>query len=479
MCVTERAIPLLAAVVFCAALVAPASAGSYLVDDSLQPPVIYSPDRKLIAETTPLCPYKRKLDGTWSAHLLGSDGDVYFGSSTHATDESGMFFKYAPQTKAMSVLSADLSEDCGENDLLQVPQGKIHSAPAELNGWVYATTHVANYEAAALASYTGSHVMRWNMATGETQDWGVTRDNYTSYSAITADPINDYVYCWVNRWWGSPGSSIYRWDGDGSNKTHIGDFGPGGSNYYQFVDSQGNMWFNHSMNSGTMYKVAPSGAVNSYAGTMPSGLHEITGEVLPQSGWWHWGAAIDADRCVFTMRNQSNSDLGGGLWEFDAAKARAGDWNGAFRLLNFIGCSGSGKALGGDTVYYLQSANPEWTHGNKASDHHLKSVKIEADAPIRDWGRLIDPDGRTPYRCPAMSADDQGNVYMTGDWRVADGDPNEYSSLRREFGETGEYVDLWRGEFFATVNVPEPTTALLLAVGLIVPGLNRRKRGQK
>jgi hypothetical protein len=76
-----------------------------------------------------------------------------------------------------------------------------------------------------------------------------------------------------------------------------------------------------------------------------------------------------------------------------------------------------------------------------------------------------------------MSADANGNVYLTGDWRLLrdanDSVPLEerpYTCIRMNDAVPGTYWDYtndrpWRGEFFAVVNVPEPTTIVLLLAG--------------
>ena len=138
--------------------------------------------------------------------------------------------------------------------------------------------------------------------------------------------------------------------------------------------------------------------------------------------------------------------------------ARAGNVVGAFTPVARIGLGGLDMCLDANsgTVYYIQSARPysdSWTNEAKGKDLHLKSVNALAADPnstITDWGRLIDPNGRTPFRCEGMSTDGR-NVYLTGDWRVALSEVGTNVSTYR-YLDPG-YEDLWRGQFFAVVNV--------------------------
>jgi len=465
---------LLVALFTCLALAAPGWAGPYDVDDAPSPAVIFNPDITITVNTIPLCPYKQKLDGTWQAHLVGSDGNVYFGSSTHATDESGMFFRFNPQSKAITVLCNDISTACGENDQTQVPQGKLHSPIYEHNGWVYTATHLANYNEPSATNFTGSHALGWNMTTGAVRDLGIIFPHFTCYSAVSVDPINNYMYAVGTPWssnYAAQGTHMVRFDLGSGARTDLGVISSSMqiANFAQFVDSQGNMWFNHSAaaNSGSMYKVAPSGAIATYANALPL-RRNLTTNTNTGGRWWWWGAKVDADRFVFTMQDC------GGLWEFDASKARDGDLSDAFRQLNWIGRTGLGMALGGDTIYYAQSANVNWITNEKARDLHLRSVDLALGSTVVDWGRIIDQDGRTPYRLPAMSADANGHVYFTGDWRCTATDPANYHTLRRYNGETGEYTQIFRGEFFGYVTAPEPAAMSLLVLGAVT--LLRRRR---
>src|ERR1039458_3271203 len=85
--------------------------------------------------------YARTLDGQWEGIRYASDGDVYFGSSTHDAHHGAAFFKYDPRTKQLTMLSDDITKICGEDPLTN-PQGKLHSDIVEANGWLYMSTYL-------------------------------------------------------------------------------------------------------------------------------------------------------------------------------------------------------------------------------------------------------------------------------------------------------------------------------------------------
>ncbi|MEK7162093.1 MAG: hypothetical protein AAB729_05395, partial [Patescibacteria group bacterium] len=65
-------------------------------------------------------------DGQWQGVKYASDGNVYFGSSTHDARHGAGFFKLDPRTGKITMLAEDLTTIVGENPLTN-PQGKLHS----------------------------------------------------------------------------------------------------------------------------------------------------------------------------------------------------------------------------------------------------------------------------------------------------------------------------------------------------------------
>ncbi len=50
-------------------------------------------------QSFPLNVYKSVLDGQWQGIRYASDGNVYFGSSTHSAHHGAAFFKFDPRTR--------------------------------------------------------------------------------------------------------------------------------------------------------------------------------------------------------------------------------------------------------------------------------------------------------------------------------------------------------------------------------------------
>src|SRR5262245_57006729 len=144
-------------------------------------------------QTFALNDYKRELDGQWEGIRLASDGNVYFASSSHSAHHGASFFKYDTTTGQVTELVHEITDVCGE-DVQTNPQGKIHSDIVEANGWLYFATHFAAEKPGAWATWTGSHALGYELATGNVRDYGVILPGYTAYSAVGVDPTRNYLY---------------------------------------------------------------------------------------------------------------------------------------------------------------------------------------------------------------------------------------------------------------------------------------------
>jgi hypothetical protein len=340
---------------------------------------------------------KHELDGQWLGSIVASDGNVYFGSSTHAAITGASLLKYNSATEQVSAVIQDLSLAAGESPATQIPQGKLHSNIRELNGNLYFASHSGNFWAGALNAYTGAHAFRYNLAAGTTTDFRILKTRYSSYAGVAVDPVHNYLYA--------------------------------------------------------------------SATAISSGSHRA----------WEWGQARDdGETFVFSMFSD------GAVWEFDPDTFDANPANRslAFRKVAWVGPNGLAKAIGGDDLYYVQRANEALTNvgtlGNRGPDNHLLCVDIDTGA-ITDHRRLVDDLGRTPRRTEGMSADAFGHVYLTGHRRLLESDLGttaqtwRYDDTASTVGTPngdGNYYEMWRGQYFAVVdlNVPEPASGVALAV---------------
>jgi hypothetical protein len=368
-----------------------------------------------------------------------------------------MFFQFDPEDGKIRMAAESLSRICGEDPEKNVPQGKLHSEIVEHDGRLYFGTHLANYWASGKREYSGGHVLAYELGSLEKgepvfTDFGIMKENYTCYSGIDVDRTRGYVYVQATRWWHpyDNGTVMFRYNADGTGKSVMCRVE--GKNFYQFADSTGDLWFTSTEDPGLLYRLrGQDGKLWSYRNALPLRLNMVTGTEEPAGEYgrhFAWGDRLDEDRCVFSMANC------GGLWIFDAAAARNNSPREAFRKIGFIGTHGF-CALGGDKIYYIQSADPQWTQRYKAGDLHLKSITLDGSKKA-DYGRIIDTEGRTPWRLPSLAADDNGTVYSVGDWRLLrdqDGKLVESGTIRHNDKVPGTYFaeDMWRGLFFSVI----------------------------
>jgi hypothetical protein len=127
-------------------------------------------------------------------------------------------------------------------------------------------------------------------------------------------------------------------------------------------------------------------------------------------------------------------------------------------MVKWIGRHSAAITRAGDTLYFIQSANPKWSDTEHCADLHLKCTKLDANAPIVDLGRLVDPAGRTPNLVDCLAADAKGNVFTIGTWRIKPEEiGTDVSSYSHDAGSGdnkpfGQYYDMWRGLFFGTIS---------------------------
>lgn len=415
-------------------------------------------------QTFPLNTYKRELDGQWQGIRLASDGNVYFASSTHSAHHGASFFKYDTRTGQVIELVHDITDICGE-DARTNPQGKIHSDIVEANGWLYMATHFSADRPGAFKTWTGSHALGYELATGRWRDYGVVRPGYTVYSAIGVDPVRHFLYVFVTFKTAGQAASMYRIDTVTGEKTELGQVSAPSRGEWEFscpwtfVDRRGDVWFSIKNQDGDLRQIhGDTGVIEVHAGALPALVRwdsnqRETDPVLQASRSIAWMQPLDGDRALLTMFPN-----GGMLYEFDSTRPMAS----AFTPIQHIGFNYlGGLAIGGDRVFYYQRANRAF--GNQEfRDFHLLSVSLDAATghAIIDHGLIVDQDGRTPWRLPGMMADGRGHVYAIGDWWTIAGD---LGTLRYAWNRGNEtYEQLPRGEFFAVADIsipaaPQPT----------------------
>ena len=394
--------------------------------------------------------YKRELDGQWQGIRYASDGNVYFGSSTHSAHHGASFFKFDPRTDQLTLLAEDITTIVGEDPQTN-PQGKLHSDIVEANGWLYFSTHFSSELPGAYSQWTGSHVVGYQMATGAFVDYGVVHPNYMSYSAVAVDPARNYLYVFVTGQDETDVSYLYRIDTVSGAKTNLGQVGSAfDSSLWMFVDRRGDVWFSVFSRNGALFRVRGATGEIDESSQM---LCRLCTAGTP-SNWCPapsrqrrgimWMQPLDGDRALFTLGWH-----GGMLYMFDSSKPIGSGQE--FQAIKHIGYSFLGMAIGGNRVFYYQRANRGFGQ-QEAQDFHLLSVSLDPDAgyPITDHGLLKDQDGRLAWRLPGMATDGQ-RVFMIGDWWTI---PGDLGTLRYRYNNGVEtYEQLPRGEFFVVAEV--------------------------
>lgn len=400
--------------------------------------------RTVVARTWNLNEYSRDFDGQWIGILMASDGNCYFAASSHSNRRGAGFFKYDPRADKTTRLCDDITTVCGETPTAAPPQGKIHSPIVECKGWLYFSTHLANYWDEASNAYTGGHFVGYEMATGKFRDYGVIRANYSSYAGVNVDPVGRKAYVFVTPFspreraaLGKP--HIYSIDLDSGDKKDLGTLGNTnrGETTYFFIDDNRDCWISMRGIDGALFRVRHDGkGIDSWKGVLPDG--GASGKLAPS---WTWGQRMPASsKFLFTISE------GDAIWTFDAAKAP--DWNEAFQRFATIGPSDLGMAVNARRIYYIQRADK--MRGVKGDNQHLLSVSLDpANKAVFDHGLIVDGEGRRPWRIQSLAADDAGRVYMTGDWYVKDG---EKGLLRHRDRPGAVFEEQIRGLFFAVAD---------------------------
>ena len=428
----------------------------------------------------------KEWDGQWQGMAVASDGNCYFGSSTHAKSHGAGFHKFDPRTYRHTMLVEDMTYQCGEQDL-PFQQGKIHSPIVECDGWLYFCTHLSNYWKEGIEAYPGAHVFGYEMATGEFRDFGIVKERYSIYSAIAVDPVLKKLYVFsvpfVPELYKEDGCHLMSIDIATGEKKDCGKVVDGrlGASFWFFVDKDSNVWFTlwkrnyvYENDFGNLYCYNPEAdSIKVYDNVLPMGqLIDETpvSEARNEQRAWTWLSPFPGrDKCYFIQ-----GTLGGGderLWIFDPSKdIVSGE---AFEPVAYIGSSYFETAEGGDRLYFcqyedLEDARTLFSEDEREVDPdsegyvdrriHLRSISLTDEGlhrEIKDHGPLVDQDGRPALMIMSMAADADGHVFVYGSWR-----PNSFKEatlqyLLFEYPNGDLYRLLKRGEFFAVIDTNE------------------------
>jgi hypothetical protein len=394
-----------------------------------------------------------EYDGQWQGIVAASDGACYFGSSTHSYRHGAGFFRFDPRSLELATLASDMTAVCGEDHRKTPPQGKIHSPIVESHGWLYFTTHMANYWDDAKNAYTGAHVIGYEIASRRFRDFGIIRPRFTIYSAIDVDPVRGRLYAFLSPF--SPedeandGCHPYRVDVASGAKHDLGVVTTHrySGSFWFYVDSRGDCWFTYWQMHGhcpegghgnLFHVLADTGQMERMDNVLPDCRLAPGGEAVPEGQFetrcWSWAQALPGRRaCLFAMGDYSGGDER--LWSFDPSKdIRSGE---AFRPIGYIGPTFLSVALGGNRVYYIQRGDLVAARGWSAEeareldpatappeDLHLKSISLNQgdEGSVMDHGLLVDQEGRVARHIDSLAADQDGKVYTVGSWSVLPGD---------------------------------------------------------
>ena len=428
----------------------------------------------------------KEWDGQWQGMAVASDGNCYFGSSTHAKSHGAGFHKFDPRTYRHTMIVEDMTYQCGEQDL-PFQQGKIHSPIVECDGWLYFCTHLSNYWKEGIEAYPGAHVFGYEMATGNFRDYGIVKERYSIYSAIAVDPVLKKLYVFsvpfVPELYKSDGCHLMSIDMVTGEKKDCGKVVDGrlGASFWFFVDKDSNVWFTlwkrnyvYENDFGNLYCYNPEAdSIKVYDNVLPKGqLIDETpvSEARNEQRAWTWLSPFPGrDKCYFIQ-----GTLGGGderLWIFDPSKdIVSGE---AFEPVAYIGSSYFETAVGGDRLYFcqyedLEDARTIFSEDEREIDPdspayvdrkiHLRSISLTEGGlhrEIKDHGPIIDQDGRQALMIMSMAADNDGHVFVYGSWRPKSFKEATLQYLLFEYPNGDLYRLLKRGEFFAVINTKE------------------------
>ena len=362
----------------------------------------------------------RMLDGQWQGTYVASDGNVYFAGGSHSAGVGAPFFRYDPKTREVKTLCQDITLICNEDPNKTPTQGKVHSEIIEHKGWIYFGTHLSDYSKKGRDTYTGGHLVGYEMATGKFRDYGIIHPNQTNYSGIGLDSRRGKIYFYTTPFSrtseGDP--HLYRIDIKSGEKKDLGVVHPrpdktktGWAAQHLFVDGRGDCWLTLHGGQGLFVARRKAGKIEQYNDAMPEGASE-----------WYHAYSLSKYRALALMDK--------GAWIFDTKK-----FDGTpkcYSLLKEITTPGfffSALAVDGDRFYWTdRECRPKEKGGRY--DLHLWSASLKDPSDTINHGLIVDREGRTPWFIGAIVSDGKGRVYMTGRWYALESEVNRLAVNR-------------------------------------------------
>jgi len=288
-------------------------------------------------------------------------------------------------------------------------QGKVHSDILEHRGWLYFGTHLSDYSAHGRETYTGGHLVGYEMATGRFHDFGVIHRNYTNYSAIGLDAARNRIYFYATPFGNGDGPHLHQIDlATGANR----DLGlvaswrgrdPQGGGHGQpckhfFVDARGDVWFTLRDEQAVFVARGATGRIERHAGALPGNASE-----------WHCLRPLDADRALVVLPD--------GFYIFDSRHFAAGA---AWTLLKPVATPGFTWAYVAvaATRFYWNSRSQKPLPDTGHHETRIWSSSFAEPSGTIDHGPIRGPGGREPWFIGDLATDGRGHLYTAGRWYV-------------------------------------------------------------
>lgn len=135
------------------------------------------------------------LDGQWLGILADSDGDVWFGVSSHSKELPAQLFVYKQEDEKVHHV-ADLDQVCGEKLTGNPPQDKIHTPMFQDGDSIYCGT--CEGHTIPGNPYKGGYYLRINRKTGIVENMGKSMTN-DGLLGMSYDPDRGVLYGHTNR----------------------------------------------------------------------------------------------------------------------------------------------------------------------------------------------------------------------------------------------------------------------------------------